>query len=131
MRIVRDIFEQGWNLQRFESFAEFVADAVTFNFRGGKNSTNLLELIDLVAYWRSAFPDLQFSLVEVLAAGDTVAVNMVFAGTHKGQWQDLPPTGRRIRVEEMMFFRFENGTIIEMWEVYDEFEMRRQLNDTP
>ncbi len=51
----------------------------------------------------------------------------MFTGTHLGEWQGLPPTGQKIEVEEMMFFRFEKGKIVELWEVYDEASMIGQI----
>jgi predicted ester cyclase len=51
----------------------------------------------------------------------------VFTGSQQGPWRELEPTGRSVEVEEMMFFRFEDGLLVELWEVFDEHEMRRQL----
>lgn len=126
-RIVKDIFEKGWNLQQFDDFSNFLADSIIFNFRGTRFSTNLEHLKELIAMWRTAFPDFHFQLEDIIAENKLVAVNLVFTGTHKGQWQDMPPSGNKILVEEMMFFRFEQGKIVEIWEVFDEFEMRNQI----
>ena len=126
-QIVRDIFEKGWNQQHFDEFASFLSESIQFNFRGTQQVTNLAGLKALVAFWRAAFPDLHFRVNEIIAENDLVAANMVFTGTHQGQWKGVPPTGEKIRVEEMMFFRFEQGKIVELWEVFDEREMLDQL----
>jgi predicted ester cyclase len=52
---------------------------------------------------------------------------MPFSGTHRGEVLDLPPTGRAVRVSEMVFFRINDGRIVEAWEEWDEHGMRRQL----
>jgi steroid delta-isomerase-like uncharacterized protein len=127
-RIVKDILEKGWNLQQFEDFSNFLAESTVFNFRGTKFSTNLEQLKELIAMWRTAFPDFHFQLRDIIAENELVAVNLVFTGTHKGQWENLPPSGNKIRVEEMMFFRFDQGKIVEIWEVFDELEMRNQIS---
>jgi predicted ester cyclase len=77
--------------------------------------------------WRTAFPDFHFQIEDAIAENNLVAVNLVFTGTYKGQWQDMPPSGNKILVEEMMFFRFEQVKIVGIWEVFEEFEMRNQI----
>lgn len=126
-RVVKDIFEKGWNLRQFDDFSNFLAESIIFNFRGTKFSTNLGDLKALIDMWKTAFPDFHFQVKGIVAESNLVAVNLVFAGTHKGQWQDMPPSENKILVEEMMFFRFDQGKIVEIWEVFDEFEMRNQM----
>jgi steroid delta-isomerase-like uncharacterized protein len=125
--IVRAIFEEGWNRAEFDSFAPYLADEILFHWRGQELKTNLAELRRLVDAWRASFPDLHFNVVDVIVDGSRAAVNLVFMGTQMGAWRELHPSGRRARVEEMMFFRFEDGRVVELWEVFDEWELRRQL----
>lgn len=126
-QVIRSIFEHGWNQEQYDSFSEFLNENIFLNFRGTRLVTNLVELKQLVAFWRTAFPDLTFEILDIIAETDLVAANLVFTGTHTGEWQGIPPSGQKIRVEEMMFFRFENGKIVEMWEVYDETAMLDQI----
>ncbi len=127
--IITKLFLDGWNQSLFTSFADHVADPVTFNFRGTRQSTNIDELKGLVAFWKKAFPDLSFQVLNIIVENNFGAANLIFIGTHKGTWQNVAPTGRSITVEEMMFFRFEEGKIVEMWEVYDEAMMMKQLQE--
>jgi len=126
-QVIRSIFEHGWNQEQYDSFSEFLNENIFLNFRGTRQITNLVELKQLVTFWRTAFPDLTFEILDIIAETDLVAANLVFTGTHTGEWQGIPPSGQKIRVEEMMFFRFENGKIVEMWEVYDEAAMLDQI----
>ena len=48
-------------------------------------------------------------------------------GTHLGRFMGLEPTGRRMRVNEVFFFEFENGRISRMWGLEDTWERLRQL----
>ena len=57
-----------------------------------------------------------------------VAALMPFSGTHVGQVLDLPPTGKTVRMSEMVFFRIADGKIVEASESWDEHGMRRQLS---
>lgn len=44
----------------------------------------------------NAFPDLHFTIEDILAEGDKVAFRLALTGTHKGTFQGIPPTGRKI-----------------------------------
>ena len=47
------------------------------------------------------------------------------------EWFGTPATGREVSVDEMMFFRFEDGLLVEMWEVDDQLTMRTQMGLIP
>jgi len=66
-------------------------------------------------------------LLDLIQEGDLVAARVRYSGTHRGTWFGIPPTGRSIEVDEMMFFRFESGRLVEAWEVDDQLTMRTQL----
>lgn len=131
--VVTDLFEEGWNLQQFASFSDAIGESVVFNFRNKQQITNFQELKGLISFWKNAFPDLHFEVIDIIAEDNLVAANLVFTGTHLGPWLGFPPSGNSIRVEEMMFFRFEGEKIVELWEVFDEAEMEKQIkgSDAP
>ena len=52
---------------------------------------------------------------------------MPYTGTQTGPALDIPATGRKVRVSEIVIFRVVGDKIVEAWEVYDEYWMRRQL----
>ena len=85
----------------------------------------------MVAHWRTAFPDFRFEVADLIAEGDKVVARVPFTGTHRGQLMDIAPTGRTVRVGEILILRIADGKIAEAWEEYDELEMRRQLGVLP
>jgi steroid delta-isomerase-like uncharacterized protein len=129
--VIRMIFAEGWNNAEFENLGPHLAPAMTFHFRGHDIPDSLEHLKHLVANWRGAFPDLRFTIEDMLAGGERVAARLVLTGTHQGTWKDIPATGKHIRVTVMMFFRFENGLLVETWEDFDEYGMRQQLGELP
>lgn len=56
-----------------------------------------------------------------------MAVRWRYTGTYRGTWEGAAPTGKRIDVDEMMFFRFEQGLLVEAWGVQDELALLRQI----
>jgi predicted ester cyclase len=85
----------------------------------------------LATMLRTAFPDLHFTIEELVADGDTVAGRLTMSGTHEGPLMGMPPTGRSVRQNPMHFVRFRNGKAVEHWEVRDDLGMMRQMGVIP
>src|SRR5215218_9905362 len=69
--------------------------------------------------WRTAFPDLDAVIVELLAAGEWIVRRFELRGTHHGPIFGIAPTGRRITVRGIAIDRLEDGRLIESWPVID------------
>jgi predicted ester cyclase len=54
----------------------------------------------------SAFPDLHFTIEELVAEGDIVAGRLTASGTHEGPLMGMPATGRSVRQDHMRFVPF-------------------------
>ena len=76
---------------------------------------------------RTAFPDLNFEIEDLVAEGETVAGRLTMSGTHEGPLMGMPPTGRSVRQDHMHFVRFRDGKAVEHWGVRDELGMMQQL----
>ena len=50
-----------------------------------------------------------------MAEGDRVAARVVMRGTHRGEFQGITPTGKRVEVRAIDMFRISNGKIVEHW----------------
>jgi len=128
-QIVRRVFEEGWNQASFGFLAGRTADVVPMHYNGQTLEATADSLSGLVGVWRAAFPDLAFEIRHLIGEGDVVAVSLVFRGTHRGDWWGLAASGKSVEVEESMFFRFEDGTLVEMWELFDEQTLKRQISE--
>src|SRR5215216_3844008 len=62
-----------------------------------------------------SFPDLSITVEDVMAEGDRVAARVVMRGTHRGEFQGIAPTGKRVEVKAIDMFRISNGKIVEHW----------------
>jgi steroid delta-isomerase-like uncharacterized protein len=82
-----------------------------------------------IATLRAAFPDLRFGVEEIVCENEVVAVRYRWEGTHSGAFLGIPPTGRRVAVRGMDFWRFKNGRVCEHWDAMDELSMLTQLGD--
>jgi steroid delta-isomerase-like uncharacterized protein len=64
---------------------------------------------------RTAYPDVQVMVDEIIAEGDRVAVRVTMRGTHLGAFEDRPPTGKRVVITGTVWWRLAEGKIIERW----------------
>jgi steroid delta-isomerase-like uncharacterized protein len=81
----------------------------------------------VVARLSRAFPDLHITVEELIAEGDKVVEKDMVTGTHQGEYNGLPPTGKSVSYNEIFIMRFVNGRIAEIWGVVDVFSQLRQL----
>ena len=128
-KIVRTIFERAWTCADFDGIGDFIAEDAVFHIRNIDLPTNAQDLEQIVSRWHTAFHDFRFTIEDLVAEKDLVAVRLIMAGTHQSQWQDIPAAGKQISVTAMMFFRFENEKVVEIWEDFDEYGMRKQLGE--
>jgi steroid delta-isomerase-like uncharacterized protein len=77
---------------------------------------------------RNAFPDLEAHVDDLIAADDRVAIRVSFRGTHRGEFQGIPATGRTVRYVSHEFYRLENGLFAEEWICSDMASLFRQLS---
>jgi steroid delta-isomerase-like uncharacterized protein len=76
---------------------------------------------------RRAFPDLRFILEDLIGEGERVAARYHWEGTQQGEFMGLQPTGKKVSVRGMDFYRLQNGRIVEHWDNVDEIGLLRQL----
>lgn len=74
-----------------------------------------------------AFPDLRLTIEEIGVGNHTVAARMAFRGTHRGEFQGLPPTNREVAFTSVELNRMENGKVAEHWFEFDQGKLLEQL----
>lgn len=79
----------------------------------------------------AAFPDLHVAIEDLIAEEDKVVARNTVTGTHRGEFMDLPPTGKAVTYNEVFIFRLAGGRITETWGVVDVFAVMRQLGAVP
>lgn len=129
IEVARVIFEKGWNGNDFTQARQVMADEFSLHVNGATRTTNAAEFEDIVNTWRASFPDFHFDLHSITADEHIAAVRATFRGTHRGSWGGLEPTGRSVAVEHAFFLRFEDGVVVEVWEILDPTAFRRQLTE--
>ena len=81
----------------------------------------------VVARLYRAFPDLHITIEDLIEEGDKVVEKDTVTGTHQGEYNGLPPTGKSVSYSEIFIMRFVNGRIAEIWGVVDLLSQMKQL----
>jgi steroid delta-isomerase-like uncharacterized protein len=84
-------------------------------------------LRDLFTAYRTAFPDLHIEIEELVSAGNKTVISFTLSGTHEGDLMGIAATGRQVKVSGMTLSHFENGKIVEEWELLDQLTLFQQL----
>jgi len=77
---------------------------------------------------KRAFPDLRIRVDDLVAAGDKVALRLTLSGTHPGEFQGIPATGRTISYVSHEFYRLADGLVGEEWICSDMASLFSQLS---
>jgi steroid delta-isomerase-like uncharacterized protein len=80
-----------------------------------------------ISLYRNAFPDLQFKVNEMIAAGNFVTTRYTSTGTHKAEFNGIAPTNKTLSVEGIAINRLSRGKIVETWVVWDALGLKQQL----
>jgi steroid delta-isomerase-like uncharacterized protein len=88
-------------------------------------------VIENIRIYRSAFPDLQWHIEQIVAEDDWVAVRLILTGTHLGEFRGIPPTGKSIAMHEMVFWRIVEGKLHTLRAQADGLGLRIQLGAIP
>ncbi len=77
--------------------------------------------------FRTAFPDLEWRIDDLIAEGDKVVARTTMSGTQTGEFFGIPATGRRVSMTGVHVFRVQDGKIAEHWGSNDDLSLLRQL----
>lgn len=108
----------------FDKFADLtVADAIfrfeiQFHYPLG-NLDGLDAVKRYLAAVRTAFPDIRFTVEDLVGERDLIAARWTLTGTQTGEFRGGPPTGKSVAVPGNTMFRFRDGKILEMWVAFD------------
>jgi steroid delta-isomerase-like uncharacterized protein len=87
--------------------------------------------LEIIGMMRSGFPDIQWTLEEMIAEGDKVAARFIMRGTHQGSFFGVPPTGKKITVQAMNFYRLSGGQFVEERGQPDLLSLLQQIGAVP
>jgi predicted ester cyclase len=96
-RLVREFFEEAWINGNVAAVDDFMAAEYVEHPRPATLPPGTEGLKQLIAAYRTAFPDLTMTLDDIFAEGEMVAFRWSVSGTHLGDWLGISPTATMLR----------------------------------
>jgi steroid delta-isomerase-like uncharacterized protein len=124
-------FEEGWNNGKLEVFDEDCATDFVHHDPAQPADLNLEAYKQYITATRASFPDLHFTVEELIAEGDTVTARWAVRATHQGEFLGIPPTGKQAAVTGISISRYVGGKAVETWTNWDALGMMQQLGVIP
>jgi steroid delta-isomerase-like uncharacterized protein len=131
-QIVKRFLNDLWSQGNLAVANEIIAanhvqhDPATPNFGKGPDGAK-----QIVTLYRSAFPDLHFTIDQIVDGEDFVTTRYTARGTHKGELRGIAATNKSAKVEGIFISRISRGKIAETWVVWDALGLMQQLGQVP
>jgi steroid delta-isomerase-like uncharacterized protein len=125
--VYRRFIQRIFNEARFEELDDFLAPDYRIQEAPPGTPAGAEGVRQVVEMFRSAFPDLDITLDEVIAEGDTVAARSTLRGTHRGEFLGVAASRNSVSVNTLTMVRLRDGRLTESWVKNDVAALMRQL----
>jgi steroid delta-isomerase-like uncharacterized protein len=126
---LRRLYNECLNEGKFEAAHELIS--LKFAIPSPTGGTGPESFKAFTKILRTAFPDIHFTVHEIVAEGERVALRWTWAGTHKAPFMNIPATQRRVTQEAVVIYRFESGMVVELNAQVDRLGFFQQLGVLP
>jgi predicted ester cyclase len=110
---------------------EYLAPNLVVHMAGAPGPLDRATFLQFGKIYHSAFPDEQTLFEDQVAEGDIVVSRLASTATHTGEFNGIPPTGKRITVSGIFVDRVVDGKIVERWGIFDQLGLMQQLGVIP
>lgn len=123
---VRRVIEEIYNRGDLDLVDQVAASNLVIRI-GSEEIQGHDEIKRYVAGLRAGFPDLTLTIEDQIAEGDMVVTRWTARGTHAGEFQGIPATGREVRVAGTDIDRIIDGKTVDCWVHMDQLGLMQQL----
>ena len=124
---VRACFEEG-SKGNFDAFDELVTPDYVVHPEEVHGPDGLKAMVE---GYVNALSGLRVRIDQQFTEGDYVATRYTITGTHDGELNGIPATGRDVEFTGITISRCENGRIAEEWEITDAVTLLAQVGALP
>ena len=129
--VVQRMGEEAFNKGNLEVLDELVASDVVDHDPAPGQASGREGIKQFASTLRTAFPDLQQTVENMVAEGDYVAFNYTISGTHQGDFMGVAPTGKQVSARAMEMVRIVDGQMVDRWGNTDQLGLLQQLDAIP
>ncbi len=94
----------------------------------GDGKADLKSAIERVS---QGLTDSTFTIEDMIAEDDRVAVRLTASARHTGDFMGMPASGKTYSIGEIHIFRISDGKVVDHWHQFDSMGMMRQLGALP
>jgi predicted ester cyclase len=87
-------------------------------------------LIEHILFFESVFPKYKLIADEITCEENRVIMYGRFKGTHLGELNGIPPSGKSVELPLAVGYKIENNKIAEHWLVIDQMTLMEQLKSS-
>ena len=125
--VIKMIYMDYFNNRRLDMLNDLVSD----EYVGPRGEKGLAGYTEPVKQLLHAFPDIHWSVDDILEDGNRVVVRVNWKGTHKGAILGLQPTGKHVVVEAIIIYQFKDNRIVKAWMQNDRLGFLQQIGIIP
>jgi steroid delta-isomerase-like uncharacterized protein len=129
MPITREIAERFFEAFDTRDAAQIVA-GVSSNFQmhvPGMPPMGVAQTEEFMADWYEAFPNFSHERQHLLVDDDLAVVRVIGRGTHLGEFNGIPATGKPVKIEGFNLVRVTDGQVTESWAQFDGLGLMQQI----
>lgn len=79
----------------------------------------------------AGFPDLSVDIEDMFSSDDKIVTRLVWRVTHTGSYAGIKAAGKRVQAPDFAIWRFEDGEVVEMSTIQDQFTLLKQAGYLP
>jgi steroid delta-isomerase-like uncharacterized protein len=129
--VTRRVTEEIWNQGNMALLDELFAPNYVNHDPTNPEVRDLERFKQYVVSVRTAFPDLNITINDLIAEGDKVVTRWTGRGTQKGEFGKIPATGKQVTITGITISRIADGKIVESWWSSDDLGLFQQLGLIP
>jgi len=109
--IIQTLFEECFNQGKLELLEQLVSPDYLPDYAGARGARGR-EGFQFIVGLRAAFPDIHYTLDDIVAADDRVAVRWHWTGTHQGEFRGISASQKPVSTTGSGIFRLRDGKIV-------------------
>jgi steroid delta-isomerase-like uncharacterized protein len=113
------------------AISEIFASDFVHHGGAGREIRSLKDYKRFINEMFNAFPDLHFTIDDMVAEGDKIVTRFTWTGTNRGEYMGRPPTNSKVTTWAILIRRVVGGKFVESWERLDTMSWMQQLGVVP
>ena len=130
---MRHFYEEVFNKRNLAAIDDFVAPTFVNHSASqlGMIGGDIEHVKQFVSMVMQSFPDLHYTVEDLIAEGDQVVARLTISGSQQGAFMGIPATGKHATFSDIEIFRITGGRAVECWVQADFLGLLQQLGVIP